>query len=106
MSEQPKFCRDCKFARADGLLGMKYATCERKGEARTSRYLVTGETETVRLALGVYCSVERMSLGTCGPDATFYEPRPLSWWERLIGRKPRQGNEPTSNVVPLKAVSP
>jgi len=34
------------------------------------------------------CEWQRQGLRPCGPEGLLWEPKPLTWWEKLLGFKP------------------
>jgi hypothetical protein len=80
-----KLCKDCKFYDATSDLAQRnpreYARCEYGKKITVS--VVTGESFDARDL--TFCSTVRESglERHCGPDARFFEPRPMTFLERV-----------------------
>lgn len=93
VSAEPVRCADCKWHRADAHhaifdLCVSPAVLAKNTEGWTElrqRGMRSVEDEMPRAR----CTLERRvyeNFVTCGPHARFFEPRPLSWLERLRQR--------------------
>jgi hypothetical protein len=74
MSDDPKLCKDCRFAELDPSAEVKWRCTHRTSRFQSPRSLVTGALhEAVKLP----CEQARWfnDSGRCGPDGRHWEPR-------------------------------
>jgi hypothetical protein len=82
MTKQPlPICRNCKHCKAAWMVvypSLEFAKCNRPTSRKSDR-LVTGSG-------GFFCSTEREGYDArdCGPSGQYFEPKPASWWVRLL----------------------
>lgn len=77
-----KFCKDCRWSNMDFFYPKTFSKCNNNKVKYYFTDSVTGKTSAAK----EYCSIQRSSkfvlLGTCGPEAKYFEPR-KTFIERL-----------------------
>jgi hypothetical protein len=74
MSQDEKYCKDCKFFKKDFFTETKYGHCSKFPNQPTNDYLVDGIKDLSPIAY-FYCSTARSSDRMCGPEGKYFESK-------------------------------